>query len=227
MLPKPASAGDTQPAALWVEHAFRRAVKDPRNIPALAAGVKHTDSLPQALKRKLKKLGRCTPEGVLHQNQDGDLRLDIPSAESRADKNEKCAEGLGASQVGSLAGNRKGCDFGYALAANSCEGAFSVEACTVTALERSPLSRFQTPADTSQCSRFFRVWRLFRSPGSNRSPGVLQSGDARLPSFSAADESCCFGYAPAASSCERANCVEACTASASVRSPLSRFPDPG
>jgi hypothetical protein len=29
----------------------------------------------------------------------------------------------------------KGCDFGYALACNSCEGAASVDACTVTALE--------------------------------------------------------------------------------------------
>jgi hypothetical protein len=32
------------------------------------------------------------------------------------------------------ASNRKGCDFGYALAADSCEGAASVDACTVTAL---------------------------------------------------------------------------------------------
>ena len=93
-------------------------------------------------------------------------------------------------------------------------------------LMRSPLSRFQTPADTSQCSRFFRVWRLFRSPGPNRPLSVLRSGDAKLPSFSAADGSCCFGYAPAASSCERADCVEACTASASLRSPLSRFQTP-
>jgi hypothetical protein len=30
--------------------------------------------------------------------------------------------------------NRKGCDFGYALAADSCEGATGVDACTVTAL---------------------------------------------------------------------------------------------
>ncbi len=32
-------------------------------------------------------------------------------------------------------GKEKGCDFGYALAANSCEGATSVDACTVTALD--------------------------------------------------------------------------------------------
>jgi hypothetical protein len=31
--------------------------------------------------------------------------------------------------------NSKGCDIGYALAANSCEGANSVDTCTVTALD--------------------------------------------------------------------------------------------
>jgi hypothetical protein len=39
-----------------------------------------------------------------------------------------------AATVAKLAGNRKGCDFGYALAAASCEGATGVDACTVTAL---------------------------------------------------------------------------------------------
>ena len=82
--------------------------------------------------------------------------------------------------------NGKGCDFGYALAARSCEGACGVDACTVTALERSLLSQFQTPADISQRSRFFRVWRLFRLPGSNRSPGVLRAVLA-APPFSAVD----------------------------------------
>src|SRR4051812_11262460 len=31
--------------------------------------------------------------------------------------------------------NSKGCDIGYALAANSCEGANNVDACTVTAFD--------------------------------------------------------------------------------------------
>jgi len=31
--------------------------------------------------------------------------------------------------------NSKGCDIGYALAANSCEGVNNVDACTVTALD--------------------------------------------------------------------------------------------
>jgi hypothetical protein len=32
-------------------------------------------------------------------------------------------------------GKEKGCDFGYALAVDSCEGATGVDACTVTALD--------------------------------------------------------------------------------------------
>ncbi|MGH9498758.1 MAG: hypothetical protein ACRD3L_06410 [Terriglobales bacterium] len=32
-------------------------------------------------------------------------------------------------------GNRKGRDFGYALAARSCEGAYDVESCTITAFD--------------------------------------------------------------------------------------------
>ena len=37
--------------------------------------------------------------------------------------------------MGIYAENSKGCDIGYALAAASCEGANSVDACTVTALD--------------------------------------------------------------------------------------------
>jgi hypothetical protein len=37
--------------------------------------------------------------------------------------------------VWELAKNSKGCDIGYALAANSCEGVNNVDACTVTALD--------------------------------------------------------------------------------------------
>jgi len=56
-------------------------------------------------------------------------------------------------------------------------------------LTRSPLSRFQTPADTSQCSRFFRVWRLRGSPRStNRSAYFGPATICCLP-FSAVDES--------------------------------------
>ena len=73
------------------------------------------------------------------------------------------------------AGNRKGCDFGYALADDSCEGVLGVEACTVAAFKRSPLSRFQTSAEISQSRRFFRVWRRRRVASLRRPPGLLQA----------------------------------------------------
>ena len=115
-----------------------------------------------------------------------------------------------------LGRNRKGCDFGYALADDSCEGVSSVEACTVTALERSPLSRFQTPADTSQCSRFFRVWRSRRSPGRTDHPAYFGTATFScrpfLPSMKAYD----VGYAPSDNSCERVTGVDACTVAALV-----------
>ena len=37
--------------------------------------------------------------------------------------------------MGNVARNGKGCDFGYALAVNSCEGAGDVESCTITAFD--------------------------------------------------------------------------------------------
>ena len=54
--------------------------------------------------------------------------------------------------------NRKGCDIGYGLAANSCEGVNSVDACTVTALDAITAFAVPNPDGTSQDSRFFRVW---------------------------------------------------------------------
>jgi hypothetical protein len=61
--------------------------------------------------------------------------------------------------VGRLANQQaieKGCDFGYALAANSCEGVTGVDACTVTALGAitafavpNPGGHLATPSDFS------------------------------------------------------------------------------
>ena len=45
----------------------------------------------------------------------------------------------------------KGCDIGYALAASSCEGAHSVEACTVTALDA--ITAFAVPNPNSSSQR--------------------------------------------------------------------------
>ena len=63
-----------------------------------------------------------------------------------------------------MAGNRKGCDFGYALAANSCERVNNVEARTVTALDAITAFAVPNPNGTSQRRRFFRVWLLSGSP---------------------------------------------------------------
>jgi hypothetical protein len=58
----------------------------------------------------------------------------------------------------------KGCDIGYALAASSCEGANSMEACTVTALDAITAFAVPNPNCPSQSRRFFQVWLLFRLP---------------------------------------------------------------
>ncbi len=56
---------------------------------------------------------------------------------------------------------KKGCDIGNALAADSCEGAGSVDTCTVTALDAVTAFAVPNPGCSSQGSRFFRV----RLPG--------------------------------------------------------------
>ena len=61
-------------------------------------------------------------------------------------------------------GKGKGCDIGYALAISSCEGANSVEACTVTALDAITAFAVPNPNCPSQSRRFFQVWLLSGSP---------------------------------------------------------------
>jgi len=61
-------------------------------------------------------------------------------------------------------GKSKGCDIGYALATSSCEGANSVEACTVTALDVIVAFAVPNPNCPSQSGRFFQVWLLFGLP---------------------------------------------------------------
>jgi hypothetical protein len=46
-----------------------------------------------------------------------------------------CEERQEAARAKSATKKLKGCDIGYALAANSCEGVNNVDACTVTALD--------------------------------------------------------------------------------------------
>jgi hypothetical protein len=54
-----------------------------------------------------------------------------------------------------LVGNRKGCDIGYALATGSCEGANSVDACTVTALDAIAAFAVPNPGSSSQSQPVF------------------------------------------------------------------------
>jgi hypothetical protein len=54
--------------------------------------------------------------------------------------------------------NRKGCNIGYALVANSCEGVNGVEQAPSQPLMRPLLSQFQTPTASREGCRFFRVW---------------------------------------------------------------------
>src|SRR5271157_3852929 len=57
-----------------------------------------------------------------------------------------------------MLGKGKGCDIGYAPAASSCEGAFGVDACTVTALDAITAFAVPNPNYPSQSRRFFQVW---------------------------------------------------------------------
>ena len=54
-------------------------------------------------------------------------------------------------------GKGKGCDIGCALAVSSCEGANSVEARTVTALDAITAFAVPNPNCPSQSRRFFQV----------------------------------------------------------------------
>jgi hypothetical protein len=69
----------------------------------------------------------------------------------RTEKNGKATKG-------------KGCDIGYALAAHSCEGANSVDARTVTALDAITAFAVPNPNCPSQSRRFFQVWLLVGLP---------------------------------------------------------------
>ena len=70
----------------------------------------------------------------------------------------------GTSLVGSKLEKGKGCDIGYALAINSCEGVNSVETCTVTAPDAITAFAVPNPNFSSQSRRFFQVWLLVRLP---------------------------------------------------------------
>ena len=87
-------------------------------------------------------------------------------------------------------GKGKGCDIGYALATSSCEGANSVEACTVTALDAITAFAVPNPNCPSQSRRFFQVWLLFGLPRqADHSAYFGLTKGLILPTLSAVDES--------------------------------------
>jgi|SRR6266496_1987357 len=72
--------------------------------------------------------------------------------------------------------NRKGCDIGYALAASSCEGANSVETCTVTALDAITAFAVPNPNCSSQSQSVFSGQVALQVALLSRSPSLLRTG---------------------------------------------------
>ena len=70
--------------------------------------------------------------------------------------------------------NRKGCDFGYALAANSCEGANNVDACTVTALDAITAFAVPSPNGRLAAPSVFSGLEVQQVAPPNPSPSLLQ-----------------------------------------------------
>ena len=86
--------------------------------------------------------------------------------------------------------NGKGCDIGYALAASSCEGANSVEACTVTALDAITAFAVPNPNRSSQSQSVFSGLVALRVASVSRSLSLLRTGKVLAkPTLSAIDVS--------------------------------------
>ena len=86
------------------------------------------------------------------------------------------------------ASNRKGCDIGYGLAANSCEGVNSVDACTVTALDAITAFAVPNPGGILAEQSVFSGPVVRRVTSLNGSLSLFQTGYVlRSQSFSAVD----------------------------------------
>src|SRR6516164_914391 len=82
-------------------------------------------------------------------------------------------------QVGgccNCSGNGKGCDIGYAPAICSCEGADSVDACTVTALDAIAAFAVPNPNCSSQKQSVFSGLDALQVALSSRSLSLLRTG---------------------------------------------------
>jgi hypothetical protein len=71
--------------------------------------------------------------------------------------------------------NRKGCGFGYAPSANSCEGANNVDACTVTALDAITAFAVPSPNGRLAAPSVFSGLEVQRVAPPNPSPSLLQA----------------------------------------------------
>jgi hypothetical protein len=86
--------------------------------------------------------------------------------------------------------NSKGCDIGYALTISSCEGANSVDACTVTALDAITAFAVPNPNCSSQSQSVFSGLVALRVAPVSRSPSLLRAGKVLIkPTLSAVDVS--------------------------------------
>jgi hypothetical protein len=86
--------------------------------------------------------------------------------------------------------NSKGCDIGYALAVSSCEGANSVEACTVTALDAITAFAVPNPNCSSQSQSVFSGLVANQVALVSRSLSLLRTGKVLIkPTLSAVDVS--------------------------------------
>jgi len=104
------------------------------------------------------------------------------SAETRAAKRR------GGGQAVVVVQKRKGCDIGYALAANSCERANDVDACTVTAFDAITAFAVPNPGVSSQIRRIFQVWSRASRPALRITQPTSDWQRFMEPTLSAVDE---------------------------------------
>lgn len=111
--------------------------------------------------------------------------------------------------------NKRSCDIGYALAANSCEGINRVEACTVTASD--VIAAFATSGPNLLLAKLVGFFGSER-PANHFAMAITQSTSDRQRFIETNPfdrrRKPDIGYAPAANSCEGVDNVDACTVSA-------------
>ena len=111
--------------------------------------------------------------------------------------------------------NKRSCDIGYALAASSCEGVNSVDACTVTASD--VIAAFATSGPNLLLAKLVGFFGSER-PANYFAMAITQSTLDRQRFIEAKPfdrrRKPDIGYAPSANSCERVDNVDACTVSA-------------